>query len=116
MSVRVSAQRFTRGLTVVSVALGAALLGGCGQRGALYMPGSTPPQSKHAHFIFGSDTAKTNSSVTTVIKPKTTVSPTGAARPYVPGPITGDLRDDPTVGNGSNGSPVTVGPAVGSAS
>ncbi len=105
--------RSVSALAMVSLAVCALALVGCGQRGALYMPGSTPPQSKHAHFILGSDTPSSSTTVTAPkIKPST--NPAGTARPYVPGPISGEIRDDPTQGS-SSGS-VTVGPAVGSAS
>ena len=121
MSVRVadkmSAKMNVRALAMVSVTVCAGLaLVGCGQRGALYMPGSTPPQSKHSHFIFGSDTPTSNSTISTPPKAKTVTSPAGVARPYVPGPVMGEIRDDPTANNATSTGAVTVTPAVGSAS
>ncbi len=120
MSVRVadkmSAKMNVRALAMVSVTVCAGLaLVGCGQRGALYMPGSTPPQSKHAHFIFGSDTT-TNSTVSAPLKANAVTSPAGVARPYVPGPVTGEIRDDPTANSPTRTGSVTIDPAVGSAS
>ncbi len=89
------------------------LLSGCGQRGALYMPGSTPPQSKHAHFIFGGDTQKSSNSAKLVAQPAvhTTVNPPGVARPFVPAPNLGVMRDDPTLQPNQSGQ-ITVGPDV----
>ena len=120
MSVRVSdkmsAKMNIRALAMIGVTVCAGLaLVGCGQRGALYMPGSTPPQSKHAHFIFGSDISSSNSTVSAPPKAKAVTNPAGVARPYVPGPVMGEIRDDPTANNATITGSITVDP-VGSAS
>jgi predicted small lipoprotein YifL len=99
-------------MAVLSVCAGLALAG-CGQRGALYMPGSTPPQSKHAHFIFGGDTPSKSNSAGVAAKPKAApaVNPPNVARPFVAGPISGPVYDDPLATPAATSS-ITVNPDV----